>query len=137
MRSSPGPRILTVIASVTMILAGLGFVASLPLNAFVFDEYDAYGEVPIPGQGRVELPAGEVTVSFHTVLVGGGGAGLPVPPLRYRMTGPGGVDVQLVEDYGSTTIRRLAATERLRLRRVRRLRRGADPRTGPGGTARR
>jgi len=103
MRSSPGPRILTVIASVTMILAGLGFVASLPLNAFVFDEYDAYGEVPIPGQGRVELPAGEVTVSFHTVLVGGGGAGLPVPPLRYRMTGPGGVDVQLVEDYGSTT----------------------------------
>jgi hypothetical protein len=44
-----------------------------------------------------------VTVTFHTVLIGGSGNGLPVPPLKYRMTGPGGVDAQLTEDYGSTT----------------------------------
>ncbi|KAA0092020.1 SHOCT domain-containing protein [Mycolicibacterium sp. P1-18] len=103
MKSSTGPRILTVVAAVTMVVAGLGFVATLMLNAFVFDEYDAYGEVPIPGSSRLELPAGDVTVTFHTVLVGGSGNGLPVPPLKYRMTGPDGVDVQLAEDYGGTT----------------------------------
>jgi hypothetical protein len=45
-----------------------------------------------------------VTVTFHTVLVGGGGSGLPIPPLKYTITGPGGFDGQLTEDYGSTTI---------------------------------
>jgi hypothetical protein len=98
-----GPRILTVIAAVTMVVAGIGIVATLMLNAFVFDEYDAYGEVAIPGSSRLQLPAGDVTVTFHTVLVGGSGNGLPVPPLKYRMTGPDGVDVQLAEDYGATT----------------------------------
>lgn len=86
-----------------MIVAGVGFVAMLILNAFAFDEYDAYGEVPIPGSNSLQMPAGDVTVTFHTVLVGGSGNGLPVPPLKYRITGPGGVDVQLSEDYGSTT----------------------------------
>ena len=76
---------------------------TLVLNAFVLDEYDAYGEVPIPGSSSLQLPAGDVTVTFHTVLIGGSGSGLPVPPLKYRITGPGGVDVQLTEDYGSTT----------------------------------
>lgn len=103
MKSSTGPRILTIVAVVTMIATGIGFVVVLILNAFVFDEYDAYGEVPIPGSSSLELPAGEVTVSFHTVLIGGSGSGLPVPPLSYRMTGPGGADVRLTEDYGSTT----------------------------------
>ncbi|MEU0495813.1 SHOCT domain-containing protein [Mycobacterium sp. NPDC006124] len=103
MRSSTGPRILTVVAAVTMVLTGVGFLAALMLNAFVLDEYDAYGEVPIPGSSRLDLPAGEVTVTFHTVLVGGGGNGLPVPPLTYRITGPDGSDVQLAEDYGGTT----------------------------------
>lgn len=103
MKSATGPRILTVVAVVTMVVAAVGFVAALMLNAFVFDDYDAYGEVPIPGSSRLELPAGQVTVTFHTVLVGGGGNGLPVPPLTYRMTGPDGVDVQLAEDYGGTT----------------------------------
>jgi hypothetical protein len=37
------------------------------------------------------------------VLVGGGGNTLPVPPLKYRITGPDGVDAQLAEDYGATT----------------------------------
>ncbi len=43
---------------------------SLMLNAFVFDGYDAYGEVPIPGSSSLHLPDGEVTVSFHTVISG-------------------------------------------------------------------
>ena len=35
---------------------GSGFVATLVLNAFVLDEYDAYGEVPIPGSTSLHLP---------------------------------------------------------------------------------
>jgi len=74
------------------------------LNAFVLDDYDAYGEVSIPGSTSLHLPAGDMTVTFHTVLIGGGGSGLPVPPLKYRITAPEGIDEpQLTEDYGSTT----------------------------------
>jgi hypothetical protein len=105
-----GPRILTTVAVLTMIASAVGFVVMLVLNAFFLDEYDAYGEVPIPGSRSVHLPAGDVTVTFHTVLVGGAsGSGLPVPPLKYRIKGPVGVDGQvatepkLTEDYGTTT----------------------------------
>lgn len=90
-------------AVVTMVASVVGFIAILVLNAFVFDEYDAYGEVPIPGSASVVLPAGEVTVTFHTVLIGASGTGLPVPPLKYRITGPDGVETELSEDYGTTT----------------------------------
>jgi hypothetical protein len=98
------PRVLTTVAVVTMVVAGIGFIVSLILNAFVFDEYDAYGEVPIPGASSIHLPAGEVAVTFHTVLIGRAGNGLPVPPLKYRIGAPEGVDVPVLrEDYGTTT----------------------------------
>ena len=98
------PRILSISAVLAMVASFLGFVAMLPLNAFVLDEYDAYGEVSIPGSASLSLPAGDVTVSFHTVLIGGSGSSLPVPPLQYRIVAPDGVaEPQLVEDYGSTT----------------------------------
>lgn len=103
MNRRTAPKILTVVAVLTMIVSAIGFVLVLILNAFVFDEYDAYGEVSIPGSRSLELPAGEVTVTFHTVLIGGSGAGLPVPPLKYVITGPDGIDGQLNEDYGSAT----------------------------------
>jgi hypothetical protein len=104
MNSRTAPAILTSIAVFTMVAAGIGFIVMLSLNAFFFDDYAKYGEVPIPGTETVQLPAGDVTVTFHTVLVGGGGSGLPVPPLKYTITGPGGFDGQLTEDYGTTTI---------------------------------
>ncbi len=104
MKTPTATRILTTAAVVTMIVSAVGFVAMLSLNAFVLDDYAKYGEVPIPGSASVKLPAGDVTVSFHTVLVGGGGGGgLPVPPLTYSITGPGGADEVLREDYGGTT----------------------------------
>lgn len=103
MNRRSGPRILTVVAVLTMVASAVGFVLALILNVFVFDEYDAYGEVPVPGASSVALPAGDVTVTFHTVLIGGSGSGLPVPALKYRITGPNGVDAALTEDYGSTT----------------------------------
>jgi len=104
MSSRTGPRILTAVAVATMIASAVGFVVMLILNAFVLDEYDAYGEVPVPGSSSLHLPAGDATVTFHTVLIGGGGGGLPVPPLRYRITAPEGIDEpKLTEDYGTTT----------------------------------
>ena len=98
-----GSRILTTIAVLTMVASAIGFVVMLFANAFVLDDYAKYGEVPIPGSSSLQLPAGDVTVTFHTVLVGGSGSGLPVPPLKYSITGPDGADAQLTEDYGSTT----------------------------------
>jgi hypothetical protein len=95
---------MTTVAVLTMIASLIGFVVTLMLNAFVLDDYDAYGEVSIPGSTSLHLPAGDATVTFHTVLVGGGGSGLPVPPLKYRITAPEGIDEpQLTEDYGTTT----------------------------------
>ena len=49
------------IAIVMMVVAVPGFIVVLVLNAFFLDDYDAYGEVPIPGSASLHLPRGEVT----------------------------------------------------------------------------
>ena len=105
MSRGSGPRVFTAIAVFAMVASFIGFIVTLMLNAFVFDEYDAYGEVPIPGSSSLQLPAGDVTVTFHTIVIGGtSGGGLPVPPLNYRIGAPEGVEEpKLVEDYGTTT----------------------------------
>lgn len=86
-------------------LAGLGLVVTLILNVFVLDKFAAYGEVPIPGAGRVHLPAGEVTVSLHTrVISSPTGGGLPVPDLKLAIQSPAGSAApEVVESIGSTT----------------------------------
>ncbi len=88
-----------------MVVSVAGFIATLVLNAFVLDKYNAYGEVPIPGASRVHLPAGEVTISLHAVVIGGpNGGGLPVPPLGVTIKPPDGVAQPVVtENIGSTT----------------------------------
>jgi len=98
-------RILMWIASLTLVVSLVGFVATLILNAFVLDKYDAYGEVPIPGSSSLHLPAGEMTVSFHTQVIGSpSGGGLPVPELKLRLVPPDGVpDPEVIENFGSTT----------------------------------
>jgi hypothetical protein len=92
-------------AIVMMIVSVGGFIVALVLNAFFLDKYDAYGEVAVPGSGSLYLPAGEVTISFHTVVIGGpNGGGLPVPPLGVTITPPDGVAQPAVrENIGSTT----------------------------------
>ena len=98
------PRILTAIAVVTMIVSGIAFVVALVLNAFVLDKYSAYGEVAIPGSATLHLPAGEVTVSFHTQVIGSTNGGLPIPNLKFSMDPPAGVPEPVVaENIGSTT----------------------------------
>jgi hypothetical protein len=99
------PRIFILSAVLTLVVATIGFIVTVVLNAFVFDNYDAYGEVPIPGSASLHLPAGEATVSFHTQTVGSpSGGGLPVPPLGLTITPPEGISQPTVdENWGTTT----------------------------------
>jgi hypothetical protein len=92
-------------AIVLMVGSIIGFIATLFLGAFVLDKYNAYGEVPIPGTAKLHLPAGQVTVSFHTVTVGSSsGGGLPVPHLVLDIDPPAGVaDPKVTEDVGGST----------------------------------
>jgi len=98
-------RILIWISILTLVVSVVGFIATLILNAFVLDKYDAYGEVPIPGSSSLHLPGGEVKVSFHTQVIGSpGSGGLPVPELKLRLVPPDGVsDPKVIENVGSTT----------------------------------
>jgi Short C-terminal domain len=98
-------RIAIVVSVLTLIVAVVGFVITLMLNIFMLDKYNVYGEVPIPGSGTLQLPAGEVTVSFHTEVIGSpSGGGLPVPQLGMRIDPPAGVpDPKVTESYGGTT----------------------------------
>jgi hypothetical protein len=98
-------RVARTTAIVLMVGSVIGFIATLFLGAFVLDKYDAYGEVPIPGTGKLHLPAGQVTVSFHTVTVGSSsGGGLPVPHLVLDIDPPPGVaEPKVTEDVGGST----------------------------------
>jgi hypothetical protein len=99
-----GPRIALISAIVTAAVGAVGLIMSLVLNVFLFDDFDAHGEVPIPGSGRLHLPAGEVTISFHTLVTGGTNGSFPIPPLQIGITPPEGVaDPVLTESMGSTT----------------------------------
>ena len=99
------PRIFVVASVLTLVVAVVGFIVTLVLNAFVLDKYNAYGEVPIPGSSSLHLPAGEATVSFHTQTIGSpSGGGLPVPPLGLTIVPPEGIpDPQVTESFGTTT----------------------------------
>ncbi len=94
-----------MISAVSAVVAGVvGVILVLVLNAFVFDEYDAYGELSVPGSGRLALPAGEVTISFHTATTGSSGGGFPVPALQLGLTPPDGVpDPVVTESIGTVT----------------------------------
>jgi hypothetical protein len=98
-------RISLAAGIVMMIVSVVGFIVALVLNTFFLDKYNAYGEVPVPGASRVHLPAGEVTISLDTVVIGGpNGGGLPVPPLGVTIKPPDGVAQPMVtESIGSTT----------------------------------
>lgn len=105
MRSSRIAGIVRIAAILLMVGSGIGFVATMVLGAFVLDKYDAYGEVPIPGAAKLHLPAGQVTVNFHTVTVGNSsGGGLPVPHLVLDIDPPAGVaNPKVTENVGSST----------------------------------
>jgi hypothetical protein len=99
------PRIFILASVLTLVVALVGFIVTLVLNAFVLDKYNAYGEVPIPGSSSLHLPAGEATVSFHTLTIGSpSGGGLPVPPLGLTVVPPEGIpEPRVTESWGTTT----------------------------------
>src|SRR3954469_8872961 len=99
------PRIFILASVAPWVVAVVGFIVTMVLNAFVFDEYDAYGEVPIPGSSSLHLPAGEATVSFHTQTIGSpSGGGLPVPQLGLTILPPEGIPKpEVTESWGTTT----------------------------------
>jgi Short C-terminal domain len=104
MKRRSGPRIAVVGAILTLVAAVVGFIATLMLNAIVLDAYDAYGEVAIPGATRLHLPAGEVTVSFHTAVTGSPSSGFPIPDLKFNVTPPAGVPKpEVTKSIGGTT----------------------------------
>jgi hypothetical protein len=92
-------------AIVAMVVSVGGFIVALVLIPLFLDNYNAYGEVPIPGTGSLYLPAGEVTVNFHVTVIGNPySGGLPVPPLGVNIAPPQGVAEPVVtESIGSTT----------------------------------
>jgi hypothetical protein len=97
------PRVVLTVAIGTLVVSIVGFISTLLLNILVWDDFDAYGEVPIPGSGSLHLPEGEVTISFHTQIIGSGG-NLPVPELSMGIEQPDGVpDPQVTESIGATT----------------------------------
>lgn len=104
MSSRPrAPRILMAAGILSMVVGLLGFIAAIFLNSFVLDKYNAYGEVPIPGSGTINLPQGEVIISFHARVTGGKGSSLPVPPLTMDLVPPGDVaDPQVTENRGAS-----------------------------------
>src|SRR3954464_1112134 len=104
MGSRSGPRIAILSSILTLVIGGVGLVATLILNAFVLDDYDAYGEVPVPGSTSLHMPAGEVTVSFHTMVTGSPSSGFPIPDLNFSITPPQGVaKPEVTESVGGTT----------------------------------
>lgn len=99
-----GARIATTSAILALVVGGVGLIATLVLNAFVLNRYDAYGEVPVPGSTNLNLPAGQVTVSFHTMVTGRPSSGFPIPDLKFTITPPTGVaKPEVTESVGSTT----------------------------------
>src|ERR1700754_1431323 len=97
-------RITFISAVVVTIVSVIGFIVALVLNIFFLDEYNAYGEVSVPGSASLHLPRGEVTISLHTVVIGSPNGGLPVPPLGVTIAPPHGVpQPQVMENVGSTT----------------------------------
>ncbi|OBF58360.1 hypothetical protein A5756_08010 [Mycobacterium sp. 852002-53434_SCH5985345] len=96
---------ISLAAAVTLMAVSVGgFIVALVLNAFFLDKYNAYGEVPVPGSGSLDLPAGDVTISLHTVVISSPDRGLPVPPLGVTLAPPDGVAQPVVtENIGSTT----------------------------------
>jgi hypothetical protein len=104
-RPRSGARKLVIVASAMLLVFSiLGFVGSLVYNAFLAGDYDAYGEVPIPGTATLHLPAGETTISFHSQIIGStSGSGLPVSDLGLTIVPPSAIpDPPVSESIGAT-----------------------------------
>ena len=93
-----------------------GLIGTVVLGA-TGEKYGSYGEVEIPGSALIDLPAGEVIVSFRAGEHRG--RGLTVPKVNFDITPPSGSpDPTVTEDLGSTVSVRGDAHRRVWFMRV-------------------
>jgi hypothetical protein len=91
-----------------LVVSVVGVVASFLMDFFI-DDYNVYGEVPIPGSERLHLPAGDVVVSFHAEMPGANKGErtdeMPIPQnLEMVITAPSGAaQPSVTEQLGGTT----------------------------------
>jgi len=103
------PRLVASVVLLLLSIGGFAYAAFYnPLSSFSTggndSAYNAYGEVPIPGDQTLHLPAGQVAISLHAETVGVPQVGLPIPELKLDIVPPNGVaDPQVDEKHGGTT----------------------------------
>lgn len=93
----------TLVAMLIASFATLFVSAALRMGARQID-FTAYGQTVIPGQGPVDLPAGEVVVSLHAAVDPGKGeptGPLPVPP-DLKLTVLPATGVAVTKNVGNT-----------------------------------
>jgi len=92
------------IAGWLAVLAAIALLVTWILSLTVLSHTDKYGRVDIPGQETLHFPAGELEVSFRTLLAtnnGGGAINLPPLTLGIHPVG-GGPDPEVEEDIGTS-----------------------------------
>jgi hypothetical protein len=83
-----------MIGAGALILIGLALLLGYLLLAAFEGDSAQFGSVGVPGEGRVELPEGDVDVYYAEGADPDAGVELITPPdLRVTVTGPGGQDV--------------------------------------------
>ncbi|WP_135455967.1 SHOCT domain-containing protein [Mycobacterium sp. DL99] len=97
------PRTAIIVSVVALAVGVLGVIVSVMVNAFVIADDDAYGEVPIPGTASLELPAGDVDISYRATTLTVGGKGVHVPPIQLGITPPAGVAYPRITDSMSSS----------------------------------
>ena len=71
---------------------------------FSDESYKAYGEVPIPGNETLHLPAGQLAIFFHAETPNAGFGPLTIPDLKFNIDPPTGVaEPDVTESIGGTT----------------------------------
>ncbi len=92
-----------VVSVIALVVGVVGGIVSIAVNAFVIADSAAYGEVPIPGSASVELPAGDVDISYRATTLTVGGKGVLVPPIQLSIDPPTGVARPLITDTMSSS----------------------------------
>lgn len=93
------------IAGLGAVLAAVALIVVWFLSWTLLSHSDKYGRVDVPGTAVLDLPAGELQVSFRTQLATNGGQGaLNIPPLSLGIhpTAAGGEEPEVREDIGAT-----------------------------------
>lgn len=97
-----GPWIATAISIGILVIGLVGGGVSLLVNSMI-GSADAYGEVAIPGSASLELPAGDVLISYRATVGMSGSRGAIVPTLQLKITPPAGVEKPTLTASGSSS----------------------------------